>query len=115
MSLADILYGKSAAPAAPAPTPTPPAPAPAAAAPTPPAPSAPPTPGKDLASRLYGESVPDKYDLFTVPEDLKHLNLGHDEPRFQEFSATARQMGLSQAKAQELVNLHLRHAYGGRE
>ena len=79
-----------------------------------PTPPAPPTPEKDLASRLYVESVPDKYDLFTVPEDLKHLNLAHDEPRFQEFSATARQMGLSQSKAQELVNLHLRHAYGGK-
>jgi hypothetical protein len=108
MSLADILYGKPAEPAAPAPSPTPAPPAPATAAPTPA------TPEKDLASRLYGESVPDKYDLFTVPEELKHLNLGHDEPRFQEFSATARQMGLSQAKAQELVNLHLRHAYGGK-
>ncbi len=67
-----------------------------------------------IATRMYPVGVPAQY-VFTVPNDLKHLGLVHDEESHKTFSDTARKMGLSQEKAQELVDLHLRKAYGGKK
>lgn len=74
----------------------------------------PPKGDEELANKLFGDGPPDKY-LFTVPQDLSHLGLVHDEAKHSEFSVLAKSMGLSQARAQELVNHHLRAAYGGKK
>lgn len=74
-----------------------------------------PKPAEDLAARLFphtDDGVPEAYK-FSVPEDLAHLGLVHDEARYQEFSTLAKSMGLSQSRAQALVEHHLRAAYGG--
>jgi hypothetical protein len=79
-----------------------------------------PPPTDDAAAKMFPnsgppapapEGPPEKYE-FVVPEEFHHLGLTYDEPSHQEFSKIARSMGLSNARAQELVNFHLRRVYG---
>lgn len=76
-----------------------------------------PSPDEVAAEKLFPSMVEDDgtelgYEKFEVPADLTHLGLQHDADRHREFSLLARQNGLSQAQAQQLVNFHLRQTYG---
>ena len=70
-----------------------------------------PSPEDALAAKLYPEGPPAEY-AFSVPTGYEHLGLEHDEAAFQAFVPVARNMGLTQAQAQELLNLHIVQTYG---
>lgn len=81
---------------------------------TPPAnnPGEPPAPGTGTKSLLGTEpktDVPDAYDDFKLPDNVKW-----DETTGSEFKATAKAMGLSQENAQKLVDLGAK-IVGGQE
>lgn len=80
---------------------------------TPPQPSEPPakvpTPDEVAAERMFGQSPPAEY-VFTAPKGLEHLV--PDPEAHAEFSRMARDMGLSNAKAQQLLEVHLKRIHG---
>lgn len=66
------------------------------------------------AQTLFGddEAEPAPY-RFTVPPGLADLGFIHDQRAYDSFSRTARELGLDNAAAQRLVDLHL-HRVAGR-
>lgn len=66
---------------------------------------------EERAERLFGQSPPAEYK-FTAPKGFEHLV--PDPVAHAEFSQIARGLGLSQAKAQSLVDLHIRRTFGGK-
>lgn len=67
---------------------------------------------RDSALRESGQGGPPEVYNFSIPPGLEHLGLQADEDAAVEFSVLARKHGLSQAKAQELVNYHLTRLHG---
>lgn len=51
---------------------------------------------------------------FVIPQEFEHLGLTHDVEAQKSYSAEFRKMGLSQESVNSLINLHIRHNYGGK-
>lgn len=68
---------------------------------------------EQVESHLLDAPPPAEY-VWEVPEDLAHLGLVPDPTAAAEFSKLARGMGLSQAKATQLLHHHLRSIHGSK-
>lgn len=114
--MTDPIIEKDPTPADPAPAdPVPAEPKPADPAPVDPTPadpeSADPKPADPKPEDpKSADAVPEEYEKFSLPEGFDY-----DEAKAKEFGAVAKELGLSQEKAQKLVDLYIGNIQGGIE
>lgn len=68
------------------------------------------TPGQQGSEPAKNLDAATQYEKFTIPEGFDY-----DDGKVSEFTALARELNLTQAQAQKLVDLHVRHWLGYEE